>query len=62
MMEMYAEKADGDKVFELGDSLTTEEEPTHVVTLDSASFQKFLDFPATKASISRTGIKPTHME
>ena len=47
----------GENILELEDASTTEEASTPVVTLDSATRQKLLEFPAPKVSMSRTGTK-----
>ena len=59
-MEIDSYKADGDKVFELEDASTTiEEVPTPVLTssLDEVLCQKYIDLPAPKVALVRTGVK-----
>ena len=64
-MEIDSDKVDGDKVFELEDASTTIEEvatPVATASLDSASCQKLLDFPALKVSLASTSVKSSCMD
>ena len=63
-MEIDTDKVDGDNALELEDASTTEEAPTPVATasLDSLLCHKFLDLPAPKVALSRTGVKSMRME
>ena len=64
-MEIYCDKADGDKVLELEDASTTINEvpnPVSISSIDEALCNNFLYFPASKTSLARTGIKSMLVE